>query len=299
MGRANKKKTVGEPTPDELERREMQRVKRQEAIALRAAGEEFVSYAKKRKPQERRKELARKAERATERNSVRRSAQKAAKKAKETAPEIVVIPIFWKGQAGQMGQVMNVCSDVEQALRDAGRNVVIDAGHKYTPGQKFAHWEHRGVKLRIEVGPQEASKGVCTVALTRAPGVPADRVHSVDVSAERLTSRLRELEQQLEGTAATEGSSRPPRSMDEKGAEEGEGDGWKTSSKAGEALKEARGGGGGDDLDDDFDAGPVVEEPSANSSSKRKKGAPHDEGSGDAKKQKSAKGARAPKEVKF
>ena len=26
--------------------------------------------------------------------------------------------------------------------------VELDAGHKYTPGQKFAHWEHKGVALR-------------------------------------------------------------------------------------------------------------------------------------------------------
>jgi hypothetical protein len=113
------KKSDAELTPDELYRKEQQRAKQREALELRAKGEEFVSTARKRKPQERRKELKRIALRKTEHNSVRRAAQKAAKVAKATAPEVVVIPIFWKGQAGQMGQVLSVCEDALQALRDA------------------------------------------------------------------------------------------------------------------------------------------------------------------------------------
>ena len=49
----------------------------------------------------------------------------------------------------------------------------LDAGSKYTPGQKFAHWEHKGVKLRVEVGPREAARKRCTLAKTfQAGGLP-------------------------------------------------------------------------------------------------------------------------------
>ena len=44
---------------------------------------------------------------------------------------------------------------------------------RYTPGQKFAHWEHKGVKLRVEVGPREAARKRCTLAKTFQAGVPA------------------------------------------------------------------------------------------------------------------------------
>ena len=46
----------------------------------------------------------------------------------------------------------------------------LDAGSKYTPGQKFAHWEHKGVKLRVEVGPREAARKRCTLAKTFQAG---------------------------------------------------------------------------------------------------------------------------------
>ena len=72
-------------------------------------------------------------------------------------------------------RVLSACSDVEAALSGSARRVLLDAGHKYTPGQKFAHWEHKGVRLRVEVGPREAERGCCTVARTFNPGSPAHR----------------------------------------------------------------------------------------------------------------------------
>ena len=53
-----------------------------------------------------------------------------------------------------------------QALEEGGVRCELDAGNKYTPGQKFAHWEHKGVKLRVEVGPREAARKRCTLAKT-------------------------------------------------------------------------------------------------------------------------------------
>lgn len=66
-------------------------------------------------------------------------------------------------------------------LTEAGKRTTLDGGHKFTPGQKFAHWEHRGVKLRVEVGPREAEKGCCTLARTFEPGSVARRETGVEV----------------------------------------------------------------------------------------------------------------------
>ena len=53
---------------------------------------------------------------------------------------------------------------------DRGDRVELDAGHKYTPGQKFAYWEHLGIQMRIEVGPKEAENRTCIMAWTKTPG---------------------------------------------------------------------------------------------------------------------------------
>jgi hypothetical protein len=187
-------KKVGKPqgvmvSEDEATRarKELQRARQKEALALRAAGKVYVKPKRQRKPKERRKFE----ERSTAKLIEKRELGKKLRKEKKLAPEVVVIPIFWKGQAGQRGQVLSVCADVQKQLTEAGRRVEMDAGHKYTPGQKFAHWEHRGVLLRVEVGPREAERGCCTVARTFTPGEPAHRLEGVSVDTAAL---LRELD---------------------------------------------------------------------------------------------------------
>ena len=82
-----------------------------------------------------------------ERNSQRREQQKKIKLEKAKAPAVVIIPIFWKGEAQQMATVLSVCADVQSSLSEAGVHCELDGGKKYTPGQKFAHWEHKGAAV--------------------------------------------------------------------------------------------------------------------------------------------------------
>ena len=53
---------------------------------------------------------------------------------------------------------MDAALGLKAYLAQFSLNVWVDQRTKYTPGQKFAYWEHIGVKLRIEVksGPQPA-----------------------------------------------------------------------------------------------------------------------------------------------
>ena len=52
------------------------------------------------------------------------------RKEKKTMPNLVIIPIFWKGQAGQLGHVISLCTDIERLLTAAGKRVEVDGGHK-------------------------------------------------------------------------------------------------------------------------------------------------------------------------
>jgi len=170
-------------------RKELQRAKQKEALALRAAGQTYTPAKRRRKPKERRKWE----ERSNAKLIEKRELGKKLRKEKKTAPDVVIIPIFWKGQAGQRGKVLSVCSDIQKYLVEAGKRVELDAGHKYTPGQKFAHWEHRGVLLRVEIGPREAERSCCTVARTFKPGEPALRAEGVKVETEALLQEIRRL----------------------------------------------------------------------------------------------------------
>ena len=232
-----KKPAAPPPSAEELARREHQRQQRLKALAAREGGGEFAKAKKKRPPKERRKFEKRKAEGKAERNKERRSRQGEAKKQKAAAPDVVVVPIFWKGHAQQMARVLSVCKDVEDALRSAGRRVELDAGHKYTPGQKFAHWEHKGVALRVEVGPREAARSCCTLARTLNPGDPARRI--AGVAADAVAAQLEALEA-LDANAA-----QWPTTAEGLGG---------ASASAGVDAVPAAGAvrAGGDDLEDDF-----------------------------------------------
>ena len=219
----------------EAARRARQRELQQQALALRAQGGEYVPSKRKRKTLERRKFEARDSERHAAHNKKRRAAQKKVKKQRAEAPPVVIVPIFWKGEAGQRAKVLSVCADVEKLLGEAGTSTVVDAGKKYTPGQKFAHWEHRGVRLRVEVGPREAARGCCTLARTFEPGEPAKRVSGVGIDADlpRKLDSLRDVK-------------------DEESVGDLGGDSIKDGANGSSVVARGSARSSGDQLDDDF-----------------------------------------------
>ena len=257
MGRKRSASSSDAPlSAEEQQRRERQRELQAAAAAKYAAGEKFINpEKKKRKPLAARRLAERKARRKSEHAAARRAVQKEVKKQKAAAPDVVIVPIFWKGEAKQMARVISACTDVEKALADCGKKILLDTTHKYTPGQKFAHWEHKGVKLRVEVGPREAENNCCTVARTFTPGQPAQRQTRVQIAAEPLLEeleRLSELEapptlHEDDDDDGNEGAGRSG-SDDEGGMEHAA----PLAAKAGRGSQPHR---GGDDLDDDFVAG--------------------------------------------
>lgn len=88
---------------------------------------------------------------------------------KKRRHEVVVIPVIWRGRQDHKG-ILGAAEDIKSCLANQGLDAWIDARRQYTPGQKFAHWEHRGVMLRVEVGPQDFAKGICQVCKAKTPG---------------------------------------------------------------------------------------------------------------------------------
>jgi len=83
--------------------------------------------------------------------------------------ELVVIPVVWRGRNDKM-DVWNVAEAIKACVAQQGVDVWVDARRHLKPGQKFAHWEFRGVMLRVEVGPEDVKAGVCVVAKAKEAG---------------------------------------------------------------------------------------------------------------------------------
>lgn len=203
-----KKKTDVEASPEELQRREAQKKLQQQIREMMKNGEskqditrvkqEFRNenyfrttsekkqlkkdkYEKKKEKAERK--AAKKAGVAVEEKPTEElSWWDAEKQKKEKAAELgskhelVIIPISWKKHAEEREQVNDTCDRVKKRLMEKGVNAWIDWRTLYTPGQKFAYWEHLGVNRRIEIGPQDVSNKTCTMSRCIKAGVPAEKI---------------------------------------------------------------------------------------------------------------------------
>jgi prolyl-tRNA synthetase len=89
--------------------------------------------------------------------------------------QVVVVPILAKGR---QEEVVKVCNEVALKFKTAGIRTHLDS-RDLRPGNKFFHWELRGVPLRVEIGMKDLEKGIVTVA-RRDTGkrveVPSDEV---------------------------------------------------------------------------------------------------------------------------
>ena len=67
--------------------------------------------------------------------------------------QVAIVPIFTKGCDKE--QLLEAVRKVEASLVGQGIRVYVDDDEQKTPGNKFYHWELRGVPVRIEVGPRD------------------------------------------------------------------------------------------------------------------------------------------------
>ncbi|KAJ1816872.1 ribose-phosphate pyrophosphokinase 1, partial [Coemansia sp. RSA 2675] len=74
--------------------------------------------------------------------------------------QVIIIPcgLTAKHSDEDRRAVSDACLNVEARLRAVGVRAESDLRELYTPGQKFNHWEVRGVPLRVEIGPKDLEK---------------------------------------------------------------------------------------------------------------------------------------------
>jgi len=146
------------------------------------------------------------------------AAEETRKQKLEKVHDLVVIPVLWRGRHDKV-DVLKAAEDIKALLVQQGLDVWVDSRRQYTPGQKFAHWEHRGVLLRVEVGPDDVKNGVCRVCLAKTPGeyktVERKKVNLPPSGARSLLLALKEF-----GLSKIDIERRSGDSADEEEAEE-------------------------------------------------------------------------------
>jgi prolyl-tRNA synthetase len=75
--------------------------------------------------------------------------------------QVVVVPIVRSNDAEGSEAVEAVCAAVEAGAGDV--RIRVDRREGIRPGEKYAHWELRGVPLRLTVGPRDLAQGQVTV----------------------------------------------------------------------------------------------------------------------------------------
>lgn len=86
-----------------------------------------------------------------------------------------MIPVFWKQKKAEQGAVFRMAEQVVEQLRDAGVYCISDTSNEMMPGEKFKHWEERGVAMRVEIGPREAEAKRVVMAIVKKAGEVAER----------------------------------------------------------------------------------------------------------------------------
>ena len=67
--------------------------------------------------------------------------------------QAVIVPIVSKNCP--MEKLASYCEDIRKSLDEKGIRAKLDDRLIYNPGWKYAHWEQKGVPIRIEVGPRD------------------------------------------------------------------------------------------------------------------------------------------------
>jgi len=99
--------------------------------------------------------------------------------------QIVIVPIIKR----EGPDVEGFCQQLRDTLTEAGLRVKYD-GRDLRPGNKYYHWELRGVPLRLEIGPREMEAGTVDLAVRDLPKGEGKRKLPVDGLADALRSEL-------------------------------------------------------------------------------------------------------------
>lgn len=106
--------------------------------------------------------------------------------------QVVIVPIVSK--KCPLEKLAGFCESIRESLDDKGVRVKLDDRSIYNPGWKYAHWEQKGVPIRIEVGPRDLEKGQARMVV-RYNGEKTDV--AVDELADVVEKKLKEIQDDM------------------------------------------------------------------------------------------------------
>lgn len=125
-----------------------------------------------------------------------KDAEEERKQNQQKKHDLVIIPVVWRGRHDQE-ELNKAAEEIKACVAQQGVDAWVDGRRQLKPGQKFAHWEFRGVMLRVEIGPEDLQAGVCRVCLAKEPGeyksVERRKVPLPPTGARALLLALKEL----------------------------------------------------------------------------------------------------------
>jgi prolyl-tRNA synthetase len=167
----------------EKRRREMQRTIQKKTSELRDQGldkTEILSVINKIKRQEQK--------------DVERAIKNFSRQEKGEKHDLVIIPILWRRHEKESLRLEEICSKLKHALMSIGLDTWVDGRRQYTPGQKFAYWEHLGIKVRIEIGPGDMERGVCQIVYAEKAGAYLEHNRKqVELRPKSVVEQIKEL----------------------------------------------------------------------------------------------------------
>ncbi|VVB65358.1 Proline--tRNA ligase [Candidatus Gugararchaeum adminiculabundum] len=153
--------------------------------------------------------------------------------------QAIIIPIPGKEEK-ESAAVDAKAKEVKAKLEGAGIRVHLDCSEK-RPGEKYYHWEMKGVPLRIEIGPRDIANKKVMLALRTGGKKPIDESKLVEATRDAFAEILKTLEEKAK--KELEGKISKAKSMDD--LKKGTGiftAGWCENQKCADEVKTETGG---------------------------------------------------------
>lgn len=103
--------------------------------------------------------------------------------------QVVLVPVYFKGKDNEVLATRG--RQIKEQLANAGIRALFDEGDTHNPGWKYAHWELKGVPLRLSFGPRDLENNTIEV-------VRRDNSEKSVVSLDGIESTLRTLLDQIQ-----------------------------------------------------------------------------------------------------
>lgn len=118
--------------------------------------------------------------------------------------QVVIVPIVY----GDPAALIAKAHELGAALTAAGVRVEVDDRDNYNPGWKFAHWEVKGVPLRIELGPKDLEATQVVMKRRDATDKKASEAVKWTDLVERVPALLEQIQKDMLNRARAEAESR-------------------------------------------------------------------------------------------